>query len=195
MAYKRNPMRSERICSLGRKLANTSLDAINTYKSQWLERSLDDSAIRRICIPESFLAADVLLSLLNNVSSGLVIYPAVLNRTIKAELPFMATENIIMRMVALGASRQEVHEAIRVHSHAASAVVKLEGGDNDLVERIKVDKYFEKIWPELDSLLDPSTFIGRAPEQTKKFVATEVEEALKPWREEMAKQVEVQLTV
>jgi len=168
---------------------------LNTYKAQWLERSLDDSAIRRLSIPDSFLTADILLSLLINVSSGLVVYPAVINRTIKAELPFMATENIIMRMVILGASRQDVHESIRVHSHAASDVVKKQGGENDLVERIRKDKFFERIWGELDDLLKPESFVGRAPEQTRKFVEKEVKEALAPWEKAMGETKEVQLTV
>ena len=168
---------------------------LNTYKAQWLERSLDDSAIRRLSIPDSFLTADILLSLLINVSSGLVVYPAIINKTIRAELPFMATENIIMRMVTLGASRQDVHEAIRVHSQAASAVVKKEGGDNDLVERIRKDEFFQRVWEELDELLKPETFVGRAPEQTRKFVNTEVKEALKPWIKAIGETVEVQLTV
>ncbi|KAK6517786.1 adenylosuccinase ade13 [Arthrobotrys conoides] len=195
MAYKRNPMRSERICSLGRMLGNKANDALATFRTQWLERSLDDSAIRRIMLPEAFLTADVLLSILNNVASGLVIYPAILNKHIKEELPFMATENIIMAMVAKGASRQDTHEAIRVHSHAAGAVVKMEGGDNDLVERVKKDSFFEPVWAELEELLKPETFVGRAPEQTRKFVEKEVAEALKPLREVMKGVVEVQLTV
>lgn len=195
MAYKRNPMRSERICSLGRMLGNKANDALATYRTQWLERSLDDSAIRRMMIPESFLAADILLSLLNNVSSGLVIYPAILNKHIREELPFMATENIIMAMAAKGASRQDTHEAIRVHSHAASRVVKIDGGENDLVERVRKDSFFEPVWAELDGLLKPETFVGRAPEQVRKFVAIEVEEALRPLREGMKSVVEVQLTV
>ncbi|KAG0136127.1 L-Aspartase-like protein [Tuber indicum] len=165
MAYKRNPMRSERMCSLGRHLANLCKDALDTYSQQWFERTLDDSAIRRIDIPHAFLTTDVLLRILDNVVSGLVVYPAVIARRIREELPLMATENFIMRMVALGASRQDTHEAIRVLSHQASAVVKQEGKDNDLIERIKKDK----------------TFVDRAPEQTVKFVEKEVKVALEPW--------------
>jgi len=181
MAYKRNPMRSERMCSLGRHLANLCKDALDTYSQQWFERTLDDSAIRRIDIPHAFLTTDVLLRILDNVAGGLVVYPAVIARRIREELPFMATENFIMRMVALGASRQDTHEAVRVHSHKASAVVKQEGKDNDLIERIKKDEFFEPIWSEIDSLMDPRSFIGRAPEQTVKFIEKEVKLALEPW--------------
>lgn len=181
MAYKRNPMRSERMCSLGRHLANLCKDTLDTYSQQWFERTLDDSAIRRIDIPHAFLTTDVLLRILDNVAGGLVVYPAVIARRVREELPFMATENFIMRMVALGASRQDTHEAIRVLSHQASAVVKQEGKDNDLIERIKKDRFFEPIHNEIDSLIDPRSFVGRAPEQTVKFVEKEVKLALEPW--------------
>lgn len=181
MAYKRNPMRSERMCSLGRHLANLCKDTLDTYSQQWFERTLDDSAIRRIDIPHAFLTTDVLLRILDNISGGLVVYPAVIARRVREELPFMATENFIMRMVALGASRQDSHEAIRVLSHQASAVVKQEGKDNDLIERIKKDRFFEPIWSEIDSLMDPRSFVGRAPQQTVKFVEKEVRLALEPW--------------
>ncbi|KAI9890550.1 MAG: adenylosuccinase ade13 [Vezdaea aestivalis] len=181
MAYKRNPMRSERICSLGRHLANLSKDASDTYAAQWFERTLDDSAIRRISIPSMFLSADILCSTMDNVTAGLVVYPAVIARRVSEELPFMATENIIMRLVTLGGSRQEAHERIRVLSHEAGAVVKMEGKDNDLIERIRKDTFFEPVRAELDSLLDPSTFVGRAPEQVDRFLTTEVQAALKPY--------------
>ncbi|KAH8154089.1 uncharacterized protein LAJ45_01856 [Morchella importuna] len=181
MAYKRNPMRSERMCSLGRHLANLCKDALDTYSAQWFERTLDDSAIRRIDIPHAFLTTDVLLRILDNVVSGLVVYPAVIARRIREELPFMATENFIMRMVALGASRQDAHERIRVLSHEASAVVKQQGRDNDLIDRIKKDEFFKPIWGEIDVLMDPKTFVGRAPEQTVRFVEREVKTALAPW--------------
>ncbi|TGZ83960.1 Adenylosuccinate lyase [Ascodesmis nigricans] len=189
MAYKRNPMRSERMCSLGRHLSNLAKDALDTYSAQWFERTLDDSAIRRIDIPSSFLTADILLRILDNVVSGLVVYPAVINRRIKEELPFMATENFIMRMVALGASRQDAHEVIRVLSHEASAEVKMKGKDNDLIERIKKHEFFRPIWGEVDSLMDPKTFVGRAPEQVVQFVEKEVKEALAPWKEKISGEV------
>ncbi|CCF56058.1 hypothetical protein KAFR_0A06230 [Kazachstania africana CBS 2517] len=181
MAYKRNPMRCERVCSLARHLGSLFNDMVQTASVQWFERTLDDSAIRRISLPSGFLTADILLTTLLNISSGLVVYPKVIERRIKSELPFMATENFIMAMVEKGASRQEVHERIRVLSHQAAAVVKEEGGDNDLIERIKKDDFFEPIWTELDSLLDPATFIGRAPQQVEKFVSHDVATALKPY--------------
>lgn len=182
MAYKRNPMRCERVCSLSRHLGGLLNDAIQTASVQWFERTLDDSAIRRISLPSAFLTADILLSTLNNITSGLVVYPKVIERRILEELPFMATENIIMAMVEKGASRQDCHEEIRVLSHEASAQVKQEGGRNDLIDRVRNTKYFEPIWKDLDSLLDPSTFVGRAPQQTEKFVNKTVAEALEPYK-------------
>lgn len=181
MAYKRNPMRSERVCSLARHLGGLFSDAVQTASVQWFERTLDDSAIRRISLPSAFLTADILTSTLNNIASGLVVYPKVIERRINSELPFMATENIIMAMVEKGGSRQDCHEEIRVLSHQASAVVKQEGGDNDLIERVKNTEYFKPIWNDLNHLLDPSTFVGRAPEQTQKFVNNDVAQALKPY--------------
>ncbi|CCK69015.1 adenylosuccinase ADE13 KNAG_0B05840 [Huiozyma naganishii CBS 8797] len=183
MAYKRNPMRCERVCSLARHLGSLFSDAVQTASVQWFERTLDDSAIRRISLPSAFLTTDILLTTLLNISSGLVVYPKVIERRIKGELPFMATENIIMAMVEKNASRQDVHEQIRVLSHQAAAVVKEEGGDNDLIERIKKDDFFKPIWNELDELLDPSTFVGRAPQQTEKFVNNDVKQALEPHKQ------------
>ncbi|SSD59206.1 Adenylosuccinate lyase [Saccharomycodes ludwigii] len=185
MAYKRNPMRCERVCSLARHLGSLFSDAVQTASVQWFERTLDDSAIRRISLPSAFLTTDILLTTLLNISSGLVVYPKVIERRIKSELPFMATENIIMAMVEKGASRQEVHEAIRVLSHQAAAVVKEEGGDNDLIERIKNDQFFKPIWGELNSLLDPSTFVGRAPQQVENFVSHDVAKALEPFKSQI----------
>lgn len=180
MAYKRNPMRSERICSLARKLQTLPQGFAATYAHQWFERSLDDSAIRRIDIPEMFLIADALCILLDNVSSGIVVYPAVINNRLQQELPFMATESMIMRMVEKGGSRQEAHEHIRVLSHEAGAVVKQEGRANDLVMRVRQESFFERIWEELtdEKLLNPNLFIGRCPEQVEEFVVEEVMPAL-----------------
>ncbi|KAK3719996.1 adenylosuccinase ade13 [Vermiconidia calcicola] len=178
MAYKRNPMRCERLCSLGRKLRNFSGDAEQTYSAQWLERSLDDSAIRRITLPESFLCADACLILLNNVSSGMVVNKAVIQQRIDQELPFMATENIIMAMVERGFSRQETHEEIRVLSHQAGAVVKQQGKPNDLLERIKGREFFKPVLLELPSLIDPQTFIGRSGRIVERLVNTKVKTAL-----------------
>lgn len=181
MAYKRNPMRCERVCSLSRHLGGLLSDAIQTASVQWFERTLDDSAIRRILLPLAFLTADILLSTMLNIASGLVVYPKVIEKRIMSELPFMATENIIMAMVETGASRQECHEEIRVLSHQASDVVKQQGGNNDLIDRILWTPYFAPIHDKLDALLDPSTFVGRAPEQTAKFVANDVRKALEPF--------------
>ncbi|CCH46507.1 adenylosuccinate lyase [Wickerhamomyces ciferrii] len=188
MAYKRNPMRCERVCSLARHLGSLYNDVVQTASVQWFERTLDDSAIRRISLPSAFLTTDILLSTLLNITSGLVVYPKVIERRIKGELPFMATENVIMAMVEKGASRQEVHEEIRVLSHQAAAVVKQEGGDNDLIERIKNTEFFKPIHNELESLLDPSTFVGRAPQQVTKFLAKDVKNALEPFKEHITEE-------
>lgn len=182
MAYKRNPMRSERACSLARHLMALVADAQQTAAVQWLERTLDDSANRRLSLPEGFLTADAVLLILQNVAEGLVVYPQVIARRIRQELPFMATENIIMAMVKAGGDRQECHEKVRVLSHEAGAVVKQEGGDNDLIERIRADAYFAPLHSELEALLDPQSFIGRAPEQVDEFLSGEVEPALASYR-------------
>ncbi|MBM65773.1 MAG: adenylosuccinate lyase [Myxococcales bacterium] len=181
MAYKRNPMRSERACSLARFLMNLAANAGQTHATQWMERSLDDSANRRLSLSEAFLSADAICSIMHNVCSGLVVYPAVIARRITSELPFMATENIIMAMVKAGGDRQTVHEAIRVHSLAAARVVKEEGGDNDLLQRIEEDAYFAPIHGQLEALLEPSSFVGRAPEQVRAFLASEVRPGLRPF--------------
>ena len=191
MAYKRNPMRSERICSLGRKLASLNKTTSDTYAAQWFERTLDDSAVRRIDLPEMFLCGDALLILLDNVSSGLVVYPAVIQKRIDEELPFMATENVIMAIVAKGGSRQDAHEHVRVLSHEAAAVVKGQGGSNDLIERIKKDDFFKPIIGGINTLLDATTFIGRCPQQVEKFMTLEVEPALKPYEAAVVKSTEL----
>ncbi|KAK2173851.1 hypothetical protein NP493_847g01035 [Ridgeia piscesae] len=165
MPYKRNPMRSERCCALGRHLMTLIQDPLMTHSVQWMERTLDDSANRRLCLPEAFLTADVILNTLQNITEGMVVYPKVIQRHIDQELPFMATENIIMAMVKAGGNRQTCHEKIRQLSHQAARIVKEEGGENDLVARIRSDPYFTPILPTLDSLLDASTFIGRSPQQ------------------------------
>jgi adenylosuccinate lyase len=195
MAYKRNPMRCERIAGLGRHLANLNKDASDTYAQQWFERTLDDSAIRRIYIPELFLSADAICMTLDNVVSGLVVYPKRIHSRLMEELPFMATENIIMKLVSLGKSRQDAHEEIRVLSHQASDVVKKEGGKNDLIERIKKTEFFKPVWGEVDALLDPVNFIGRCPEQVTEFVEGEVQEALKPYKKAIEESEDVELTV
>ncbi|KAG7302903.1 hypothetical protein JYU34_012890 [Plutella xylostella] len=182
MAYKRNPMRSERCCALARHLISLHSNAANTHAVQWLERTLDDSANRRITLAEGFLTADATLLTLLNIYQGLVVYPKVIARHIAQELPFMATENIIMAMVQAGGDRQVCHEKIRVLSHEAGAQVKQHGKDNDLIERVKKDPYFKPIIPKLDALLEPSTFIGRAPEQVTEFIDEEVNEVLKKYQ-------------
>lgn len=178
MAYKRNPMRSERICALSRHLITLPANTANTAAVQWFERTLDDSANRRLTLGEAFLTADAVLEALLDVTAGLVVYDKVIARRVASELPFMATENLIMAMVKTGADRQEVHEAIRVHSLAAAAQVKERGLDNDLVDRVRADPYFAPIHNEIDTLLDPGTFVGRAPQQVRTFLAVEVEPAL-----------------
>lgn len=196
MAYKRNPMRSERVCALARWLGNILNNTRETAGGQWMERTLDDSANRRLSIPEAFLSADVILTTLQNISEGLVVYPAVIQKHIAAELPFMATENVIMAMVKDGGGdRQECHEHIRVLSHQAAAVVKQQGGDNDLIERIKNDPYFAPVVDRLPQLLDPSTFVGRAPEQVDSFVTKWVKPALEPYQEAIKSSHKAELSV
>ncbi|KAI4219059.1 MAG: hypothetical protein LQ349_008469 [Xanthoria aureola] len=169
MAFKSNPMRSERICSLGRKLSNISTNFSATFSSQWLERTLDDSAIRRIDIPEMFLLTDALLILLDDVTHGLVVFPAMIRSQLDEELPFMATENIIMKLVHAGVSRQEAHERIRVLSRETVETMKTNGTKNDLIARIEKDDFFKPIWDELDGMLDPKLFIGRSAEIVEKY--------------------------
>ncbi|KAI3637920.1 hypothetical protein MIR68_004569 [Amoeboaphelidium protococcarum] len=185
MAYKRNPMRSERTCGLARHLMSLVTNAQNTAANQWFERTLDDSANRRITIPEAFLTADIIMSIIQNVSEGLVVYPNVIKKRIEQELPFMATENIIMAMVKCGGSRQECHEKIRVLSHEASARVKLEGLDNDLISRIQRDQYFSPVHDQLSDLLNPTSFVGRAPEQCKDFIQQCVKPVLEPFQDKL----------
>uniref|UniRef100_A0A8C5QFE7 Adenylosuccinate lyase n=1 Tax=Leptobrachium leishanense TaxID=445787 RepID=A0A8C5QFE7_9ANUR len=170
MPYKRNPMRSERCCSLARHLITLVMNPLQTASVQWFERTLDDSANRRICLAEAFLTADIVLGTLQNISEGLVVYPKVIERRILQELPFMATENVIMAMVKNGGNRQDCHEHIRELSQQAAAVVKQHGGDNDLILRIQSDSYFAPIHSQLDQLLDPKSFIGRAPQQVSFFL-------------------------
>jgi adenylosuccinate lyase len=169
MAYKRNPMRSERICSLSRFVMSLESSAAQTAAVQWLERTLDDSAIRRLVLPQAFLAADAVLMLCQNVTAGLVVYPRVIAAHLEAELPLMATENILMAAVAAGGDRQDLHERIRRHSRAAAAVVKEQGGASDLLARLAADPAFAGV--DLAAALDPSKFIGRAPEQVNEFLA------------------------
>jgi adenylosuccinate lyase len=169
MAYKRNPMRAERICGLGRFVISLESSAANTAATQWLERTLDDSANRRLTIPQAFLAVDAILMLYQNIASGLVVYPHVIAKHLHEELPFMATEAILMEAVAKGGDRQDVHESIRRHSQDAADRVKKEGGDNDLLKRLAADPVFKGI--DLAATLDPARFVGRAPEQVEEFIS------------------------
>lgn len=171
MAYKRNPMRSERACALARHLMVSPLHSQFTTATQWFERTLDDSAIRRISIPEAFLAADGILNLYLNIMEDPAVYPKVIEKHLWAELPFMATENIIMAGVKKGGDRQHLHEVIRVHSHAAAAVVKQEGGENDLIERMANDPEIDMTLEEIEATLDLKEFVGRAPQQVDEFIA------------------------
>ncbi|MDP4121318.1 MAG: adenylosuccinate lyase [Bacillota bacterium] len=170
MAYKRNPMRTERIASLSRYVMVDALNPAITASTQWFERTLDDSANKRISVPEAFLCVDAILNLYANVADGLVVYEKVIEQRLKKELPFMATENIMMNAVKLGADRQELHEKIRVHSMAASKVIKEEGGENDLLERIANDASFKTTIEQLNAILAPEKYTGRAKEQTEEFL-------------------------
>ena len=181
MAYKRNPMRSERIGSLSRYVMVDVLNGAFTTATQWFERTLDDSANKRLSIPEAFLAIDGILNLYANVTDGLVVYPKVIEQRLRKELPFMATENIMMDAVKRGGDRQELHEKIRQHSMAASRVVKEEGGENDLLERIANDESFGVTLEELEAILQPSKYVGRAPQQTTDFLNEVVYPAIAPY--------------
>jgi adenylosuccinate lyase len=178
MAYKRNPMRSERVCSIARYVLSLPNAAANTHANQWFERTLDDSAIRRIYLPEGFLAVDVILNLLSNIADGLHVWPNVVKKHVMEELPFMSTEVILMECVKKGGDRQDLHEAIRVHSMDAGAVVKGEGKPNDLMERIAKDPLFAAVHDDLERLVDPILFVGRAPEQVDEFLTENIDPVL-----------------
>ncbi|HET9425524.1 MAG TPA: adenylosuccinate lyase [Gemmatimonadaceae bacterium] len=178
MAYKRNPMRAERIASLARFVMMLEPNANLTHSVQFFERTLDDSANRRLAIPESFLATDAILILLNNIVGGLEVHPARIRRRLMDELPFMATEELIVRSVRAGGDRQEAHELIRGHSIAAARAVKNEGSANDMLERLAADGKFNVSIDDMKSALDPVRFIGRAPEQVEEFLAEVVDPIL-----------------
>ncbi|MDX2130756.1 MAG: adenylosuccinate lyase [Planctomycetota bacterium] len=193
MPYKRNPMRCERICGLTRFVMNLVGNAYDTAATQWLERTLDDSSNRRLSLPEAFLALDGALDLMHNVASGLIVHEAMVRRNLMAELPFMATENILMECVKLGGDRQHYHELIRVHAQAAGHRVKHEGLDNDLLERLRNDRAFwsaarggplaaELNW---DGVLDPMKYVGRSVEQTERFIREVVEPLRERYKDEL----------
>ena len=179
MAYKRNPMRSERICSLARYVIVDALNPAITSSTQWFERTLDDSANKRISVAEAFLTVDAILNIYMNVANGLVVYPKVIHSRVMSELPFMATENILMDAVKAGGDRQELHEKIRVHSMAAARVVKEEGGKNDLIERIVADPSFGLSQEDVQKILKPENFTGRAANQVEELVRDYVDPLLK----------------
>ena len=185
MPHKRNPMRSERICSLARHGITLASNTAHTAATQWFERTLDDSANRRITLAESLLTADGVLELLLDVTKGLLVYPEVIRRRINEELPFLATQSLVVAMVQAGADRQDVHERLRVHSHEAARMIKEHGQPSDLVNRILADPAFAPIHQSIDRLLDPRTFVGRAPAQTRAFLDGEVAEALVPWKDRL----------
>lgn len=185
MPYKRNPMRSERITALARHVITLVIDPAFTAATQWFERTLDDSANKRIAIPEAYLATDSILLLLHNVSSGLVVYPEMIRRRLAAELPFMATENLMMRSVKRGGDRQELHERVRQHALAAGARVKGEGLENDLLDRIAGDPAFGVSRAELEEELRPERFVGRAPEQVDTFLAEWVDPVLERYASDL----------
>ncbi|MBL4770013.1 MAG: adenylosuccinate lyase [Planctomycetes bacterium] len=177
MPWKRNPMKSERICSLSRFVMELLGNTAHTAANQWLERTLDDSANRRLALAELFLGTDAVLNLYLDVSGGIVVYPAVVKRNLDMELPFLATENVMMEAVKAGGDRQDLHERIRVHSHAAAAAIK-EGGESDLAERLQADPAFAGVAGRMDEILDGSRFVGRAPDQVLEFIEEEVDPIL-----------------
>ncbi|MCL2742407.1 MAG: adenylosuccinate lyase [Planctomycetaceae bacterium] len=176
MAYKRNPMRAERICSLARFVFSLQSSPVMTAANQWFERTLDDSANRRLVLPQAFLAVDALLILYQNIADGVVVYPKVIEKNLRAELPFMATENILMASVEKGGDRQDLHERIRRHSLAAASQVKNEGGENDLLERLKNDAAFAGI--DIDKALEPLSFVGCSREQVDEFIDEQIQPVL-----------------
>ena len=189
MAYKRNPMRSERVTALSRLVLSLATSPAMTAAEQWFERTLDDSANRRVVLPEAFLAVDGILQILINVFDGLVVYPKVIAARVEAELPFMATENILMAAVKAGGDRQELHEKIRLHSQAAAAEVKQFAKPNDLIGRLRADIAFTTI--DFETVLDPQAYIGRAPQQVDEFVRAVVAPVRKKYSQQLRRKVEL----
>ena len=193
MAYKRNPMRCERIAALSRFVIVDSLNPVLTVTGQWFERTLDDSANRRLSVPEAFLATNGLLSLYMNVTDGLVVYPKVIEAHLKEELPFMATENIIMNCVKKGGDRQKLHEAIRTHSVATAEQIKMNGLKNDLIDRIAADPLFDLTKKEIEEMLEPQKFVGRAVQQVEEFIDNDVRNVLDKYREDLGLIVDIKV--
>jgi adenylosuccinate lyase len=191
MAYKRNPMRCERITALSRLVLSLASSPQMTASEQWLERTLDDSANRRVVIPEAFLAVDGILEILINILDGLVVYPKVIAAHVEAELPFMATENILMAAVKAGGNRQRLHERIRVHSQAAAEQVKKFGKPNDLIERLKSDSAFAKV--DFEKVLNPNDYTGRAPQQVDEFIRDIVAPIKRKYRGALGRKVELKV--
>lgn len=191
MAYKRNPMRCERMGSLARYIIVDALNPAITASTQWFERTLDDSANKRIAIPEAFLALDGVLNLYMNVSENMVVYEKVIKSHVMRELPFMATENIIMESVKKGGDRQELHERIRVHSMEAARKVKMEGAENDLIDRITKDSFFKLTKDEIDNLVDPGKFIGRASGQVDEFIKNDIKPILDGNRDLLGEEAQI----
>lgn len=193
MPYKRNPMRSERMASIARFAIINSLNPAMTASTQWLERTLDDSANRRIVIPQSFLAVDAILNIYMNVAKGLVVYPEVISKRVREELPFMATEHILMEMVKRGGDRQLLHERLRQHSMEATRLIKLKGEKNSLLDLIAGDTAFNISRTELEELLNPDKFVGRAPRQVVDFVEEHVKPLLKRYKHEITDNAELKV--
>lgn len=191
MAYKRNPMRSERIASLSRFVICDAMNPCMTASTQWFERTLDDSANKRLSVAEAFLAIDAVLEIYYNVVDGMVVYPKMIEKHLMSELPFMATENIMMSAVKKGGDRQELHEKIRVHSMEAGKQVKIYGKENDLLKRIAEDKDFNMTYEELESLMKPENFVGIAPVQTVEFVNNEIKPIIEKYKDELGIEVEI----
>jgi adenylosuccinate lyase len=178
MPYKRNPMRAERVCALARHVIALSIDTAMTAATQWLERTLDDSANKRIAVPEAFLATDAILVLLENVFGGLVVHPEVSRRRLEAEIPFLATENVLMEAVRRGGDRQDLHERLRVHARASAEARASTGAPADLFDRIAGDAAFGMAREELDRFCRPETLVGRSAAQVEAFVREELDPAL-----------------
>lgn len=191
MAYKRNPMRCERATGLARLVISLASSPAMTAAEQWLERTLDDSSNRRVSLAETFLATDGILEIMLNVASGLVVYPKVIAARVQSELPFMATENIMMAGVQAGGDRQDLHERIRVHSHAAAAQVKQHGLHNDLIDRLKADPAFAKV--DFKKVMNARDYVGRAPQQVDEFVASVVAPIRRKYRSQLNQQVELKV--